>query len=160
MNIFVGNLDYNLDEIEVIKLFALYGDVQSIKLIRDKETGESKGYAFIEMPKESEAKRAIEHVNGREVNGKKVVAHEAKPAEEYNREKEAARKKASQSGYKKPYDRGSNPRSKDRRSPSFKGDNTLGKSSFPNRAKRDFRDAPRDNSKRDFPPKDGFKDRR
>lgn len=92
MNIFIGNLDYGLDEIDVIKLFALYGDVKTIKLIRDRETGNSKGFAFIEMPKESEALRAIEHVNGREVNGKKLVVHEAKPQEEYNKEKEESKK--------------------------------------------------------------------
>ncbi len=115
MNIFIGNLDYGLDEIEIIKLFAIYGDVTTIKLIRDSETGNSKGFAFIEMPKESEANRAIEHVNGREINGKKLAVHEAKPQEEYNKEKELSKKQFQRPGSRPPF-RGGNDR-RDQRPP-------------------------------------------
>jgi len=82
MNIFVGNLDFRVDEIELIKLFALYGDINTVKLIRDRDTGKSRGFGFIDMPKESDALRAIESLNGREVHGRPIVVHESKPADE------------------------------------------------------------------------------
>jgi cold-inducible RNA-binding protein len=148
MNIFIGNLDYGLDEIEVIKLFALYGDVSTIKLIRDRDTGQSKGYAFIEMPKEAEALRAIDHVNGREINGKKLVVHEAKPPEEYNKEKEAKmqqRPPMRKPGSRPPY-RGGNPErrdSRDQRPP------------YPPRERRDYPSG--QEGRKDYPPSQGYR---
>jgi RNA recognition motif-containing protein len=82
MNIFVGNLDFKVDEIELIKMFALYGDISTVKLIRDRDTGKSRGFGFIEMPKESDAQRAIESLNGKEIFGRPIVVHESKPADE------------------------------------------------------------------------------
>jgi RNA recognition motif-containing protein len=171
MNIFVGNLDYALDEIDVIKLFALYGDVSSIKLIRDKETGKSKGYAFVEMPREGEANRALDHVNGKEVNGKKIVAHEAKPPEEYNKEKELAKQQkppfnrrppsnrppvSRNSGYER---RDTRPDTREPRD--FNRDN---RSDNPNREPRDYNRDNRNPSRpyeprerRDYNPNPGFK---
>jgi cold-inducible RNA-binding protein len=145
MNIFIGNLDYGLDEIDVIKLFALYGDVKTIKLIRDRETGNSKGFAFIEMPKESEALRAIEHVNGREVNGKKLVVHEAKPQEEYNKEKEESKKNQRppmrRPGSRPPYRGGGQ---QDRR------DNRDQRPPYPPKERRDYSSG--QDNRRDYPP--------
>jgi len=77
MNIYVGNLDFKVDEIEIIKMFALYGDVETVKLIRDKDTGRSKGFGFVEMPKDEDARRAIDHLNESEVHGRRIKVNDA-----------------------------------------------------------------------------------
>lgn len=77
MNIYIGNLDFKVEEPEIIKMFALFGDVETVKLIRDRDTGRSKGFAFIEMPKEEDARRAIDNLNESEVNGRKIKVNSA-----------------------------------------------------------------------------------
>lgn len=79
MNLYVGNLDYNLDESDVQKYFEQYGQVDSVKIIKDKETGESKGFGFIEMSNDEEGKKALELLNGAEINGRRIKVNLARP---------------------------------------------------------------------------------
>jgi len=79
MNIYVGNLSYNVDEEDLKKLFEKYGEVKSAKLIMDKETESSKGFGFIEMENDEEAKKALEKLNGSEVNGRHIKVNIARP---------------------------------------------------------------------------------
>jgi len=79
MNIYVGNLPYRISEDELRDLFAQYGDVSSANIIMDRDSGRSKGFGFVEMPDDSQAKAAIEALNGTEVQGRNVVINEARP---------------------------------------------------------------------------------
>ena len=82
MNIYIGNLPYQITEDEVKELFAEFGAVQAANIIADRETGQSKGFAFVEMPNNDEALKAISGLDGRDVNGRKLRVNEAKPREE------------------------------------------------------------------------------
>ena len=82
MNIYVGNLSYNVEEFDLKEIFEEYGEVSSVKIITDKFTGKSKGFGFIEMSDDSEAKRAIEELNGGELENRKIVVNESQPKEE------------------------------------------------------------------------------
>jgi RNA recognition motif-containing protein len=82
MNIYVGNLRYNLTEEALRATFAEYGDVTSVKIIKDKFSGESKGFGFVEMPSNEDARRAIAELNGKEVDGRSLRVNEARPREE------------------------------------------------------------------------------
>jgi len=77
MNIFVGSLPFSLEEAELSHYFKEYGEVTSVKIITDKFTGRSKGFGFVEMPDDEEAKRAIEELNGKEIKGRAVVVNKA-----------------------------------------------------------------------------------
>jgi RNA recognition motif-containing protein len=77
MNIFAGSLPFNLDETELKEFFEEYGEVASVKIITDKFSGRSKGFGFIEMPNAEEAKKAIEELNGAEIDGRAIVVNEA-----------------------------------------------------------------------------------
>ena len=79
MNIFVGNLNYGLKEEELAQLFSKYGEVSSAKIIKDKMTGRSKGFGFIEMPDDSQANAAIQELNGSDVKGRELKATQALP---------------------------------------------------------------------------------
>ncbi|PTN05984.1 RNA-binding protein [Mangrovibacterium marinum] len=83
MNIFVGNLNYNLTQDDLREIFEEYGELDSVKLITDKFTGKSKGFGFVEMANEEEAKKAIEELNGAELEGRTMVVNESidKPRE-------------------------------------------------------------------------------
>jgi RNA recognition motif-containing protein len=83
MNIFVGSLPFKLQEAELKQLFEAYGEVSSVKLISDRETGRSKGFGFVEMPDDESAQQAIEGLNGSEVAGRNIAvsqAEERKPS--------------------------------------------------------------------------------
>ena len=82
MNIFVARLDYSVDESGLREVFEQYGDVESVKIIKDKFTGRSKGYGFVEMPNDDEALRAIEELNDTELNNRNIVVKKAYPREE------------------------------------------------------------------------------
>ena len=82
MNIYVGNLSYNVEEFDLKEIFEEYGEVSSVKIITDKFTGKSKGFGFIEMSDDNEAKRAIEELNGGELENRKIVVNESQPKEE------------------------------------------------------------------------------
>ncbi len=82
MNIYCGNLPYNLSDDELKDLFAAHGEVSRVNVIMDKFTGQSKGFGFVEMPNDDEGNAAIEALNGTDVNGRSIKVNEARPREE------------------------------------------------------------------------------
>lgn len=78
MNIYIGNLHYNVNEEELKEIFKEYGEVMSVTIITDKYTGGSKGFGFIEMLNDEEANKAIDNLNGTEIRGRKVIVNLAK----------------------------------------------------------------------------------
>ncbi len=85
MTIYVGNLSYQAGEQELTQLFSEFGVVNSVKLISDKFTGRSKGFAFVEMAEESAASQAIEALDKKEFMTRTLTVNEAKPREEGDR---------------------------------------------------------------------------
>lgn len=81
MNIYVGNLSYGMSEDELRDAFAAYGDVASVKILTDRETGRSRGFGFVEMPNQSEGEAAITQLNGKDVGGRALRVNEARPRE-------------------------------------------------------------------------------
>jgi len=79
MNIYVGNLPRQATETDLRKVFEAHGNVQSSNIIKDKFSGESRGFGFVEMPNSSEAKAAIEALNGKDFMGQKITVNEARP---------------------------------------------------------------------------------
>lgn len=79
MNIYVGNLAQDVSEDELTNLFAEYGKVSSVKILRDMFTQESRGFGFVEMPAQAESQKAIEELNTHDLKGKKLVVNEARP---------------------------------------------------------------------------------
>jgi RNA recognition motif-containing protein len=81
MNIYVGNLSYGMTEDELRDAFAAYGDVASVKILSDRETGRSRGFGFVEMPNQSEGEAAVTQLNGKDVGGRALRVNEARPRE-------------------------------------------------------------------------------
>jgi RNA recognition motif-containing protein len=79
MNIYVGNLSFNTGDAELRALFSEFGEVTSAQVVVDRETGRSRGFGFVEMPDEAEAKAAMEAVNNMEVDGRNINVNEARP---------------------------------------------------------------------------------
>ena len=79
MNIYIGNLNYRVKEADLRQVMEEYGTVESVKIIKDRETGKSKGFAFIEMNNDAQAKQAIEELNGSEFEGRTMIVKEARP---------------------------------------------------------------------------------
>ncbi len=79
LKLYVGNLDYGVTGEQLGELFAQAGKVASATVITDKYSGRSKGFAFVEMSTEEEAKKAIEMFNGQDFQGRKMVVNEARP---------------------------------------------------------------------------------
>ena len=79
MNIYVGNLSFDVTEGELKELFGPFGQVTEVRLIMDKFSGESKGFGFIEMPSKEEAEKAIEELNNKDMKGRAITVNEAKP---------------------------------------------------------------------------------
>ena len=79
MNIYVGNLNYRVREEDLKQVMEEYGVVDSVKIIIDRETGRSKGFAFVEMPNNAEGQKAIEELNEAEYEGRQMVVKEARP---------------------------------------------------------------------------------
>ena len=79
MNLYVGNLSYDMSEENLRTEFAEYGEVQSAKIITDKFTGRSLGFGFVEMNSDDEGKKAMEELNGKDVDGRQLVVNEARP---------------------------------------------------------------------------------
>ena len=77
MNIFVGSLPFKLEEADLKELFEAYGEVSSVKLINDRETGRSKGFGFVEMPDDEGAQTAITALNGSEIGGRTIAVSQA-----------------------------------------------------------------------------------
>ncbi|HEY5571142.1 MAG TPA: RNA-binding protein [Bacteroidales bacterium] len=79
MNIFIGNLNYKVREGDLEQVFKQFGEVNSARVITDRETGRSKGFGFVEMADDSEAQEAIKELNGKDLGGRAMVVNEAKP---------------------------------------------------------------------------------
>lgn len=82
MNIYVGNLSYQMSEGGLKDVFGEFGAVDSAKIITDRDTGRSKGFGFIEMPNNEEAQAAVSALDGKEVDGRNLKVNEAKPRED------------------------------------------------------------------------------
>jgi RNA recognition motif-containing protein len=79
--IYCGNLDYKVTKSDLEQLFQEYGTVQSVDVISDRETGQSKGFAFVEMSNSAEAQAAINGLNNQDLGGRPLKVNEAKPRE-------------------------------------------------------------------------------
>jgi RNA recognition motif-containing protein len=79
MNIYVGNLSFNVTEDDLRQAFEGFGQLASVSIIKDKFTGQSKGFGFVEMPSNDEAKAAISGMNGKEMKGRTLNVNEARP---------------------------------------------------------------------------------
>lgn len=77
--IYVGNISYQMDDQSLADLFSAYGTVESARIVTDRDSGRSKGFAFVEMATDSEAAAAIEKLNGTEQSGRNINVSEAKP---------------------------------------------------------------------------------
>ncbi len=78
MNIYIGNLSFNATEEELEKLFSERGKVSSVDIIKDKFTGKSRGFAFVEMPDQIEAESAIQALNGKKVKDRNIMVNQAR----------------------------------------------------------------------------------
>jgi len=81
MNIYIGNLPFNMGEEDLREIFEEYGEVSSAKIISDKMTGRSKGFGFVEMEDDESANNAIKELNNAEVSGRNIKVNESKPRE-------------------------------------------------------------------------------
>ncbi|MFK7758619.1 MAG: RNA recognition motif domain-containing protein [Phycisphaerales bacterium] len=82
LNLYVGNLPYSMNDQELNEIFSQIGDVQSAKVMSDRETGRSRGFGFVEMADSDAGHQAIEKLNGHEFDGRALVVNEARPREE------------------------------------------------------------------------------
>jgi RNA recognition motif-containing protein len=85
MNIYVGNLAYNVTEEDLKKTFEAYGQVATANVIKDQYSNQSKGFGFVEMPEQAEAQAAISGLNGKDLNGRTLTVNEARPRADKNR---------------------------------------------------------------------------
>jgi len=85
MNIYVGNLSYNATEETIREAFESFGQVTSARIIKDKYTGQSKGFGFVEMVEQAQAQAAIKSLNGKELLGKQMSVNEARPRTDQGR---------------------------------------------------------------------------
>ncbi len=77
--LYVGNLPYSASQDSLQETFSQCGTVESVNVITDRDTGQSKGFGFIEMSSDSEAQKAIQELNGKEIDGREIKVNEAKP---------------------------------------------------------------------------------
>jgi len=82
MNIYVGNLSYEVTEEDLKEAFEVFGEVNTVKVIKDNHTGKSKGFGFVEMSAKAEAESAIEGLNGKDLKGRSLNVSEARPRSE------------------------------------------------------------------------------
>jgi RNA recognition motif-containing protein len=81
-NIFVGNLSFNSSEQDIRSLFEAYGSVDRVNIVTDRETGQPRGFGFVEMSNDAEGDRAIQAINGHEIGGRALNVNEARPKSE------------------------------------------------------------------------------
>jgi RNA recognition motif-containing protein len=79
MNIYAGNLPWGLSEEDLREAFEAFGEVVSVKIIKDKFTGRSRGFGFVEMPNQEEGESAISALNGKDFKGREIVVNQARP---------------------------------------------------------------------------------
>ncbi len=82
MNIYVGNLAYNATDEELRSAFEAFGQVTSVKIVRDRDSGRSRGFAFVEMEDGEGAQNAVAELNGKDLKGRNLVVNEARPREQ------------------------------------------------------------------------------
>jgi RNA recognition motif-containing protein len=82
VNIYVGNLSFDTKEPDLQQAFGAYGQVSEVRMIADRYTGRSKGFAFVEMPNKAEAEAAIQALNGKDLQGRTLTVNEARPREQ------------------------------------------------------------------------------
>lgn len=85
MNMYVGNLSYSVTEDDLKALFSEFGEVESVNIIKDKFSGRSKGFGFVEMPDNSEADKAIKALNGTNLKERDIKVNQAKPRSDRSR---------------------------------------------------------------------------
>ncbi len=78
-NIYVGNLSYNTDEESLRQAFAQFGQVDNVNIVRDRDSGQPRGFAFVEMANDSEAETAMQQLNGQNLDGRNLTVNEARP---------------------------------------------------------------------------------
>ncbi|MDA3799202.1 MAG: RNA-binding protein [Kiritimatiellae bacterium] len=88
MNIYVGNLSYSMTDGDLEEAFAEFGSVTSATVIMDRDSGRSKGFGFVEMANDADAEKAIESLNGADVQGRDIKVNQARPREERPRRKQ------------------------------------------------------------------------
>ncbi len=82
MNIYVGNISYNVVDEDLRQVFEQFGEVESVKIITDRQTGRSKGFGFVEMPSDDEAQAAIDELDGKEFQDRNLRVNVARPRRE------------------------------------------------------------------------------
>ncbi|MBK6860323.1 MAG: RNA-binding protein [Saprospiraceae bacterium] len=85
MNLYVGNLDYGVKEAQLQAMFSEFGEVTSVKIITDKMSGKSKGFAFVEMPNDDEGREAITNLDQKTIKERQISVSEARPPQEKER---------------------------------------------------------------------------
>jgi len=80
--LFVGSLPWSVDDAKLAELFAQAGNVVSAQVVKDRETGRSRGFGFVEMSTDEEAQNAVKNLNGLDVEGRKIVVNIARPRED------------------------------------------------------------------------------
>ena len=85
MNIYVGSLSYDVTEEDLKQTFEAFGEVESVRIIKDMRSGRSKGFGFVEMPGKAQAQSAIDGLNGKELKGRNLNVNEARPRSEGRR---------------------------------------------------------------------------
>ena len=86
MNIYVGNLSFDTTEEDLRQAFDPFGQISSVRVITDRDTGRSKGFGFVEMPNDAEAQSAVTGLNGKELQGRSLKVSEARPRSEDRRD--------------------------------------------------------------------------
>jgi RNA recognition motif-containing protein len=84
MKLYVGNLSFNTSADQLQTMFAEVGVVDSVNVIEDRETGRSRGFAFVEMSSQAEGEQAITNLNGKDIDGREMIVNQAKPQEKRN----------------------------------------------------------------------------
>jgi RNA recognition motif-containing protein len=87
MNIYVGNLSYSVTEDELKTLFGVHGNITGVNLIKDKYSGDSKGFGFVDMEKQSEGEHAIKQLNGHTLDGRAITVNAARPRNDRSQSK-------------------------------------------------------------------------
>lgn len=86
MNIYVGNIAFSMTEDDLRQTFEAYGEVSRATILKDKMTNRSRGFGFVEMPNQEEGQKAVQELNGKEMNGRALNVSEARPRTEGNRD--------------------------------------------------------------------------
>lgn len=93
MTLYVGNLNYKISDNDLSDIFEEFGEVTSAKVIVDRETGRSKGFGFVEMANDAEAREAIDELDGSEVDGRTIKVNKARPKSSGNKNRSGDRRK-------------------------------------------------------------------